>query len=292
MIKKMPRCVGHYDVGDPICDGEPDGATENDRMACVFRNRCAGFKKLCQTVDKEPKHLVSIRKVEDADGEGRKYAFAKVDDDTFGELCAIQVRRWGIKDGRITRRTPLEDAPPRPKKAKAPKKAVRPIPPPTPDARRKATAAIKDKAAEAHAHAYTMAAWFTKSMEEATGRKIHQSMTEASVGDLVLVDRVDKSKYIALYCKASDKGKKLAVASAYFRTRSKLVHIRVAADTVAFTEVIAAPNRAALGIKEIRNDGHFKSGTGNLDQEGVSLSVEGIARLVRKGIIELPANPR
>lgn len=283
--KLMPKCIGHYDVGDEACDGEKDGATEDDRISCVFRDRCAALKQHCQANGFTPEQFIKIRKKDDDDGERRAYAVAKGDDEQFAQQLAKWSKRWGISAGRVTKSKPDDKKPKRDGAKKTRPRDVVDRPGPDAAIRKKAKDAVAAKATESLAEAYQMCAWFTKCLGEATGREVVERQPEASEGDLFVIDRMDKSRYAAVYCRKG-KSAKVAVASIYPHTRAGTCQIRFPVEADAFDDFPLS--RDKLGIATI-NDGKFKSRSRKLDKEGIAMAAEAVARLVKSGIIELPA---
>lgn len=284
--KRMPRCVGHYDIGDTTCDGDPKGATDEDKMPCVFRDRCAALQKHCSESGHQPQDYVELRKLEDVDGEKRRFAIAKADDDVFSGQLARWAKRWGIRNGRVTLTTPID---PEPKKNNKPKKKrardIRIRQPPSADARRKAAKAIADSAETSVQEAYQMASWFNKQLETHTQHAFVTRASEARPGEMFIVDRMRSSRYVAVYCRA-EKQRKVAVASIYPQTRAESCQIRFPVPPESFDELPGDYKR--LGIVSI-NDGRFKSKTGKLDREGLAMAAEAVARLAERGTIKLPS---
>lgn len=282
--KRMPKCLGHYDVGDEVCDGDPSGETEEDKMSCVFRDRCAALKQHCADKGFKPEQFVKIRKVEDDDGERRAYAVAKGDDEQFAQQLAKWSKRWGVKNGRVTKARPDDSKPPKKGKKKKPAREVKERPAPSPEARKKAKEAVAANAEESLSQAYTMCSWFTKCLQEATGRNVADDAESAEPGELFVIDRMAKSRYASVYCRKG-RGGKAAVAVVLPHTRSKTCQIRLPAEA----DVVEATSEGdKLGVATI-NDGKFKVRTKKLDKEGVATAADVVARLVKGGTIELPA---
>lgn len=278
--KRMPQCIGNYDIGDLVCDGDPKGASEHERMPCYFRDRCAALKQHCSFTGREPSEYVKLRKYPDDSDEIQTYAVARGDDAKFVEQLARWIRRWGVRNGRVTRRTPAADSHAPPRGRKPPKfKDARLRTPPSADARRKARAAIAAKAEESLAEAYKLAAWFTKCLQDATGLRISERAASAAEGELLIVDRMSGSRYLAVYCSAKD-GQRHAIASVYPSTRSGEVQVRFPVEPAAFKGV------SRFEIFPIK-DGKFKSRSGKLDKEGAARAAEVIASLIQRGTINL-----
>ena len=89
-VKTVPTCLGHYDRGDDVCDGDPEGSTDEEKMICAWRDRCGGFKA----------HL-------DASGETVDKYVTFVDDDTatvpnrdtFAAFCQNKAEAFNVVEG-------------------------------------------------------------------------------------------------------------------------------------------------------------------------------------------------
>lgn len=280
--KRLPKCIGNYDVGDDICDGDPRADDEHDKLPCVFRDRCAALRKHCSVSEQLLTIHIKTKRVKDKDGEHRTYAFSKGDDETFSESLAKWADRWGIKNGRVTRTEPRKVKKPKTGPAKQRTKQARPVKPPSADARRKAREALAVSAEQSLKDAYGEVTWFTKCLVDNTLREFVSRPTEAEIGELFLVDRLGKSRYAAVYCRAAH-GKKIAVASIYPHTRLGTCQVRFPVGPDAFTEA----HVKRLSLIAI-NDGRFKSRSGKLDREGTSIATEAIAALIERGSLQLP----
>lgn len=279
--KKMPKCMGHYDAGDTICDGDKYGETDTDKMACVFRDRCSALVQHCKSNKTKPSDLVKSKKIEDDDGERRTYTFARIEDEDFGALLNRTIERWGINNGHVTKREPVEPIVRRSKPFKARGKQARPATPPSAETRRKATKALKAKALAAKLEAYKRITFFNKKLAEATGRDFAETEREAEPGDFFVVDRMGNSKYIATYCAAPGR-KKIGIALVYPQMRSGLLNIHVAARPKDFS----AAHKRKLDPQD--EDGRFCAKIKGLDVEGATIVSEAIAALIENGAILLP----
>lgn len=284
--RRMPKCVGHYDVGDVTCDGDPKGGTDDDRMPCVFRDRCAALQQHCKAKGHQPEDYVKLKKFEDDDGDKRTYAVSKADDETFVAQLAKWAKRWGVKNGKVANKKPAKDVKTKPTRPKAKTKDARPRKPPTADARAAAKKVLAAQAKASLSEAYEVSAWFTKCLQENTGRPVVERASEATAGQLFVVDRMESSRYASVYCRVGKK-KRLPIACIYPHTRASTSQIRFAADAEAFNGALSAEHRSALDVVSI-NDGRFKTRTGKLDREGLAIAAEAIAALIKSGNIRLP----
>jgi len=95
--KEIPPCIGFYDRGDTVCDGDPEGATENDQKACAWRDRCGAFKVHLERSGGDVNDYVSFPDEDHAEVE---------DFDKFEKFCSALAKKFGIAEG-----LPPEDEP-------------------------------------------------------------------------------------------------------------------------------------------------------------------------------------
>lgn len=280
--KKMPRCLGQYDKGDTVCDGDPNADDESDKLPCVFRDRCVAFKKLCKDKGHEPDKYLTWSKVD-----GEEFAFSKVADEKFQVALDKLVVKHGIKGGRITNR---KGAPPNKPVKKGPGKGKKPSagktdkPATSPSTPAKGTG----RPSQARESAGKLYGRFIKRLSEETGRPYTPVPGDRGPGDIWLVDRMEKSNYAAVYG-VGENGARVALASVYPNARTGLLQIRIAAPLAGVQECFSAPNNKKLSPQDYDGkDGHFKTRLLGVDNEGLSIVAEGIARAIEQGIIVLP----
>jgi hypothetical protein len=230
---------------------------------------------------RKPSDYVEIKKIVDEDGERRAYALTLADDETFGTQLSRWAHRWGVKNGNVTRTEPAPDAKPK-RKVPKPTRDVRPRTPPDATARKKAREAIAMKAADSLKSAYELTSWFTKCLQESTGRDFAERPSGASTGDLFVVDRMEKSRYIAIYAR-SKSGAKVPVASVYPSTNTNSAQVRFPAEVSDFKD----NDVERLGVAPIK-DGSFVSKTKKLNKEGLAIAAEVLAAMSKRGNIQLP----
>lgn len=278
---KYPKCLGHYDVGDDDCDGDPKAEEDHNIQPCTSRDRCASLRQHCTATGRSPGDYVKLKKMKDRDGEKRTYASPKGDAEVFSESLAKWADRWGVTNGRVTLKEPKRSKK-KGKTKKATTKSARPVKPPAAATRKKGSAATASKAEGSLKEAYELVSRFTTALAENTERAFAERPTAAEPGDLFLVDRLPGSRYASVYC-AAPGGKKVAVAIVLPHTNHGTCQIRVAAEPDDFKKSHASK----LEIVSIK-DGRFKSRTKRLDKEGLAIAAEAIAALVKGGTISLP----
>lgn len=261
----VPNCVGTYEATNAICNGDPLGATNEDRAPCAWRNRCAGLQKYCKNGNQNPSLVV-----------------ASLQYPALVALCEQQIREHEIVDGHPGGPPPISIVLPPP-----PPRIVEPAAKP---ARSKKTSTKREPpqhvAAVVSAHA--LLKHFEILMRDTfTTRRF-------SVGDTVLVrpgtfypiDRSEASRYISWYC-VNGKGWDIALASVRLKSRMQRVDIQlpvVLSELQAFTK----PHIFKKLNARDQPDGQFKILCRHLDREGIAFVVQALHKLVEADIVALP----
>ncbi len=293
--RKLPICIRKYQKTDIQCDGRPGARSEHERMPCVYRDRCVALQRVMKVRRIPARDLLKLRKVEDVDGRRRVYAFATGDSEEFQTMLARAIDRYGVRNGRVTIRHPQEE-PPRKKrtiknrsdesKAKSTKALV--------GARKEATRVLKQKAVHDLEATTELVEWFTIRLQKKTKRKIVER-SDAKIGELFVVDRIESSRYVTVYCKTlkRDRRKKKMVDSrrpvvcVVLAVRTHSLNFRFPVGPKELSAVIPKNDRDRVGLEPF-SEGRFKSKTNPLDREGVSIVVDSIAVAIRRGIMKLP----
>lgn len=295
--RKLPLCLRKYDRGNPECDGRPRARTPEERMPCVYRDRCVALQRLVRVKGYKARELLKLRKVRDPDGKRRVYAFAVDDSEGFQQRLVRLIDRYGIRNGRITIRHPEEDVPKRPRKIRnrseeSKQKSIRALV----KARKHATVALREKASEDMAATRALLQWFVSRLQRALNRKreLAADSKSARVGDLYLIDRVKTSRYVTLYAKVlkrSPSGRKRfsrrPVACVVFAVRTHSLQFRFPFDRASLETLLPAQAHRKVLPADF-SEGRFQSRTCQVGKEGASLAAEVIARAIYKGIIRLP----
>lgn len=287
--QRMPRCLGAFEPDDPNCDGSVVGKTEEDRMPCAYRDRCVGFQKLLAQTGRPQEFFVRL--VELPSGPKRRLKQYKVaNKPDLQDQLSEQIHRWGIRNGRATKKAP-------PPRAVVKRRPPRIAPAAIEAARaRKLTKKEKHKAARGRAiqatadqsKATELIQWFMKRLSEETGRKVAEIEATARPGELFIVDRLEKSNYIAVYCRLPQR-KQTAIASAYRRAALGALEIRVACSFPVYEELLAESDRAKLAPTDYTGkDGAFKVRIRGVDKERASIVAENIAKAIRRKVLLLP----
>jgi hypothetical protein len=294
--RKLPVCLRKYDRGNPECDGRPRARTPEERMPCVYRDRCVALQRLVRVQGHKARDLLKLRKVRDADGKRRVYAFAVGDSEAFQQWLVRAIDRYGIRNGRITIRHPDEDTPRKPRKIRnrsdeSKRKSIHALV----KARQFATRALREKAREDLAVTRKLLLWFVTRLQRASRRTLATDQASAEVGQLFLIDRVESSRYVTLYAKVIKRGpngsrKRLSrrpIACVVLAVRTHSLQFRFPFDRETLESLLPAQALKKVSPADFV-EGRFRSRTCQVGKEGVSLAAEVIARALHKGIIRLP----
>lgn len=294
--RKLPICLRKYAKGEVECDGRPRARSEHDRMPCVYRDRCVALQRVMKVQRTPARELLKLRKVVDVDNQRRVYAFATGDGQEFQTMLNRAIDRYGIRNGRVTIRHPQEE-PPRKKrtiknrsdesKAKSTKALKK--------ARKEASRVLKQKAADDLEATTELVKWFLSRLQRKTRRKVSEDREAAVLGELFVVDRIESSRYVTVYCKSQKRDKKRKkmvesrkpVVSVVLAARTHSLNFRFPVDVDDFNEAIAEGDRDRVGLEEF-DEGRFKAKSNPLDREGISIVADSIAVAIRKGIMKLP----
>jgi hypothetical protein len=294
--RKLPVCLRKYDRGNPECDGRARARTPEERMPCVYRDRCVALQRLVRVKGHKARDLLKLRKVRDTDGKRRVYAFAVGESEAFQSWLVRAIDRYGIRNGRITIRHPDEDTPRKPRKIRnrseeSKEKSTRALV----KARQFATRALREKAREDLGATRTLLQWFVSRLQRATRRALATDQASAEVGQMFLIDRVESSRYVTLYAKVIKRGpngsrKRLSrrpIACIVLAVRTHSLQFRFPFDRESFEALLPAQAIKKVVPAEFI-EGRFRSRTCQVGKEGASLAAEVIARALNKGIIRLP----
>lgn len=298
MGRKMPVCLRKYDRGNPECDGRPRARTPDERMPCVYRDRCVALQRLIRVKGYKARELLKLRKVQDADRKRRTYAFAVGDSDEFQQRLVRVIDQYGIRNGRVTISHPQDEAPRKRRRIvnrseESKQKSVRALV----KARKFAAKAHKEKARLNMDATSKLLGWFVLRLQRATERELAADQDSAERGQVFLVDRVATRRYVTLYCKVIRRGKKQKkriirrpIARIALGVSTHTLQVRFPFDRATLARLMAKSARAKLQPADFA-EGHFRSRTGQVDKEGASLAAEVIARACNQGIIRLPKLP-
>lgn len=295
--RKLPVCLRKYDLGNPECDGRARARTPEERMPCVYRDRCVALQRLVRLKGYKARDLLKLRKVRDPDGKRRVYAFSVGDSEEFQLRLVRAIDRYGIRNGRVTIRHPDEERPKRPRKIKnrsdesKAKSAVALV-----KARKYAIEALRKKARTDMGATRELLEWFVMRLRQAAKEHPYAlDQTNARVGDLFLIDRVETSRCVTLYIKTLNRGPKLnrkrlsrkPLANIVLGVRSHSLQFRFPFNRATLESLLPAQAIKKVAPADF-NEGRFLSRTCQVGKEGASLAAEVIARALNKRIIRVP----
>lgn len=294
--RKLPVCLRKYDRGNPECDGRPRARTPEERMPCVYRDRCVALQRLVRIKGYKARDLLKLRKVRDADGKRRVYAFSVGESEAFQSWLVRAIDRYGIRNGRITIRHPEEDAPRKPRKIRnrteeSKQRSVKALV----KARQYATRALRQKARDDLEATRQLLQWFVSRLQRATRRNLADDQASAEVGQMFLVDRFESSRYVTLYAKVIKRApngtrKRITrrpIACIVLAVRTHSLQFRFPFDRDTLESLLPAQALKKIVPAEF-SEGRFRSRTCQVGKEGASLAAEVIAHATNKGIIRLP----
>jgi hypothetical protein len=295
--RKLPVCLRKYDRGNPECDGRPRARTPEERMPCVYRDRCVALQRLVRVQGHKARDLLKLRKVRDPDGKRRVYAFAVGDSEAFQQWLTRAIDRYGIRNGRLTIRHPDEEKPRKPRKVRSrsdesKRKSVHALV----KARQFATRALREKSRKDLAATRKLVLWFVSRLQRALQRTLAADQASAEVGQLFLIDRFKSSRYVTLYAKSikrdlNGRRKRISrrpIARAVLAVRTHSLQFHFPFDRATLESLLSAQALKKVSPVDFV-EGRFLSSTCLVSKEGASLAAEVIARAFHKGIIRLPA---
>jgi len=286
-----PACVGGYEQAHAICDGDPDGKTDFDRRACLWRDRCAGLLAYATEFELETSDVV-----------------AGQDPASLARMCDEHVVRYAVKDG-IVGGLPAGEAPvlpPRPAddpddavpaepgdviaaegegaRSNAPKRTRR-----APKRKKKGersssryTVPLNDDVLELAKHFERQ---LRKHFKKCRFRPQRSKRVLARPGTIFAIDRTTTSRYVSWY-QLPEAGRDQAIACVRFKPALKRIDVELPVTVDVLRTACASREFKLLRVHEL-NDGQFRCVCTHLDAEGTALVVEAIARLANHGKIRI-----
>lgn len=265
----IPRCFGEHDPQDKVCRGDPKSEVRDERGPCPVRDRCVAFKLYCEKTKTNPTNHM---------------AYAGPDDDPHGVIkdpatllpkLDKLISVHDITKGRIRRRKrPRKKKQGDSEQARAAGKAK--------------TKAQQREAGKASSRAFEpkredvmeLVRWYLKQLSERSGLNVADDHGEAETGDLYVVDRTDKSGYVAVYVKRKG-GARTPVTSVYLRPQRACVEVRIAAPFSAAPDGVESEDYTG-------KDGAFKIRIRNAKRSELSTIAAAVVDMFGSGAIELP----
>ncbi len=295
---KTPPCLSNYDLGDVICNGDPDGATIDDRKFCGWRDRCGALKAHLATSKKPVSVYLKIVNP----GKPESYGAPKAPD-AFIKFLDLQVKRYGVKSG-IPSKEP-GDAPEAAPKAARPR--TKEMPEAEPNAgpelfegkeasfpgeeppviikkrnsrriRKMVSQKVKAK------HAATRELWDTlkdRLTTQIAALKFAAPGQVAIPGQLYMRDHGVTSQYVRVYQKTAS-GKDRPIVAARFKPRTLTIDVELPVKPDLFLESVGKAAVKSLKVQPLA-DGFFSTLVMNVDAKGTLTIVDAIQRMVHKG---------
>ena len=269
-MRRMPRCVGLYDQGHRQCDGDRRGASDLERMPCVYRDRCAAFR-LQMRASGRPREFFVTNKVVD----GVEYSFA-LEERAFHDGLTETIVRHGIVNGHPARSVPapLKERPHVLARQRQRMAIARLKQKPTKKAMKRLAAAQRAKNKNAFAEALDVARWLVKVLSERMRMSVAAAPDEAPHGRLYLVDRSETSGYQALYARVRNK----RIPLLNFMLKRQKLEVRLA-TSISAVEAAASKADVALLAPSVVEDGSFKTRFRDVDKERAHVIATLVAKL-------------
>lgn len=277
-VPPISHCIGDYDVGDTICDG--DGGVD---PPCSWRRRCIAFRRHLRTSGEDIEQYVSPKAVV-TDGEEAIIAYPVDGPEEFAEFCDQLIEdRLRSKAHTSKRRKKIH------KKRKQTKDRQY-------DKRRDGPAAVTKQAAKkalrrrARERQRMLMAMFdgfkAELVSSLDGREFAVHGQVVAPGQLFVVDRINTSRYVSLYCQTAQ-GWNEPLVLLQFRTASLTFDVCLPVGVELLKEHLSKAAFKKLSPTPIE-DGRFKSEVSKAGKVELALVAESIAYLVNGGIIVLP----
>ena len=260
-MTEIPVCAGEYERCE-VCDGNPKGIEADDIDPCAWRNRCVAFQAFLKDRKKQPSDYLHEF--------GEQYANAINGAPRFKRLCDAQIEKYGVVDGKVTKSG-------KPERLKNK---------PTRKARAMSVKTSKALAKKRRARLEALYQHFKMHLiENLVGYKFVPPKGIVVPGMLYAIDRKNTSGYIAVYCKEPGVIG-VPVAQLILRPKTGTFDVALPIEYVGFSGIGQAIMRKIHPEPII--EGRFLSICRGMDEEGVALVAQTIARLIKAGKIELP----
>lgn len=269
-MPQPPACVGHFDAQDVICNGDPQGASVEERAPCAWRNRCAGLQILCEET-----------------GQASEIIVASLAYPALVALCETKIREHHLEDGlprptKQERREATAASSPPVEEVRERKSNKRRVAPRAKHDRYKKTGnELPDDAKALHDHFEQVLRDFFPERRFGTGKRVL-----IKPGTFYPIDRVAGSQYVSWYCTVA-KGRDIALACVRVKPRILRADIQLTVSVEELRKFLGAKTFKKLSPCDFK-DGQFKLLCKRLDREGIALCAETIRKLAETDILVLP----
>jgi len=272
-------CIGQYEAGDHQCDGNPAAGSSGDKTPCGWRGRCVAFTRHIAKAGKTPADYVEWDSSVDEDGKECHYAIPKKGMAHFERFCDALIKaemkkqKQQLKKGKKRGRKPTVD------KRRAG---------PTKKAKNAAKLALAKRREERRKRLAARMEKFLGQVEEKMNGALgfSQPGQVLAPGQMYVVDRLQTSGYVAIYCKAA-RGLDLPLFSIRHKLASLSYDVSLPVEMKQLESCLSASTLKKLKFVEVK-DGRFKSLSPKVGKEHLMLMAETIAELVIGGNILLP----
>jgi len=279
--------VGYYEAADPNCDGDPQGASENERRPCGWQARCAAFQCYLEDEGRSRDEFLDVieEPVLDSDGKlkldgagepvTRETCRAKEGYKVFSQFCEGLTR----KD-----EPPLIEQLAQDRKCKTRLEGSKP--------RKPRKVSRYPGVAERRKHLRVRFEKFLARLFEVLGpERKKRDRCAALIGQVYLSDSSAKAtRYIAVYCRATGYDRPLVRVK--FLAAYKAFDAWLPVSCTDLKRALGAKGRTATGeVSPTPREEYFLSHVRRLDDNGLAAVARAIGVLVKQGKIKLPPLP-
>ncbi len=254
----ISACVGEYESGDDVCDGD------SKEKPCGWKNRCKFFKKYLETEDKEVGEYLEPG----VDDSGNYYAVPKQGYEEFKKFCNGLIND---AKGRSSTKKKIDH------RSRGPSAKTK----------KAAAMSLTNRSQERRRQLLKMFMEFRRTLqEELNGRVFATPGSTVLPGQFYVVNRVDISRYLSIYCKTIS-NRDVPIASFVLKTYSLTFNVRLPLTIEEFEK--GAPKEALKGFKINQiNNGRFRMVIIGAGKKELSILAKTIAVLNKNGNIKLP----
>jgi hypothetical protein len=281
ILDRMPICLGSYEARDRLCDGAPSrGATFDEVLPCLFRDRCVAFAKLLHETRKPREHFVFAHEVARGAFQGN-FSFPKQAD----LLVQLDERivRYGIVAGKITNRTGI---------IVVPKRVVGrscKLGPQSRNHRAKIGRALRRSLKRLRNELQCLGWDFLRIVATQLGRPLNIEEVGARPEELFLVDALESKRFGALYYRLRRFRRKFSqrpVVRFYpriYRGFRGSVELQVACPFADFERLVPKRDRMRFSYRSRQKFDSFGVAMRHVTTESASFVAEMVERLAREG---------
>ncbi len=278
-IPPISHCIGDYDVGDATCVGEAA-----DELPCSWKERCEALQRHLKATGKDIEEYVAARAVP-GDGEEVVVAEPVNGAKAFAKFCDRLIR---IEEKRKAKATKKALKKRKKKGTKRDKLYDKRRDGPTTKAKAAAKRALRKRAHDRRQALMAMFDGFKSALaEQMPSLDFATAGQVVSPGQLFIVDRIETSGYMSVYCQSSQ-GWNAPLISLRFRTATLAFDAHLPVEVEILKERLSKATFRKLSPESVEKNGKFKSVMSKIGKMELALLAEAIVGLVDGGIIVLP----